>query len=192
MLALLFPTVVLLSAVATLIGAGAHLITVSLLLERTGERIGFVEWLVLGLPLAVVASHLAAETVLLTTTRRADRREPVRITVARLQEHSPTPVSGPLTTAETRCLLLLGTVGTDPGPSLSRTVPSAGEEATTAPLRATTAGDTPCRGSAHHGPARGRRAARARPGPRWRGRRRRSPPGPRWSDGPAAVRYGPR
>ncbi|MFF9013982.1 SLC13 family permease [Streptomyces sp. NPDC014870] len=110
MLALLFPTVVLLSAVATLIGAGAHLITVSLLLDRTGEPIGFVEWLVLGLPLAVVSSHLAAETVLLTTTRRAERREPVRITVARLQEHSPTPVSGPLTTAETRCLLLLGTV----------------------------------------------------------------------------------
>ncbi|MET9375089.1 SLC13 family permease [Streptomyces sp. NPDC002992] len=110
MLALLFPTVVLLSAVATLIGAGAHLITVSLLLERTGERIGFVEWLVLGLPLAVVSSHLAAETVLLTTTRRADRREPVRITVAHLQEHCPTAVSGPLTTEETRCLTLLGTV----------------------------------------------------------------------------------
>lgn len=46
----------------------------------------------------------------MTTTRRADRREPVRITVAQLQEHSPTAVSGPLTTAETRCLLLLGTV----------------------------------------------------------------------------------
>jgi hypothetical protein len=35
MLALLFPTVILLSAVATLIGAGAHLITVSVLFEAT-------------------------------------------------------------------------------------------------------------------------------------------------------------
>lgn len=109
-LALLFPTVILLSAVATLIGAGAHLITVGVLLERTGEGIGFARWLVLGLPLAVVASHLAAEAVLLTTTRREDRREPVRITVAALQEHSPTPVSGPLTAPEQRCLLLLCTV----------------------------------------------------------------------------------
>jgi di/tricarboxylate transporter len=110
MLALLFPTVVLLSAVATLIGAGAHLITVSVLWEQTGEQLGFVEWLLLGLPLAVVSSHLAAETVLLTTTSRAERRGPVSITPALLQEHSPTAVTGPLTTAETRCLLLLGTV----------------------------------------------------------------------------------
>ncbi|OAH12381.1 SLC13 family permease [Streptomyces jeddahensis] len=110
MLALLFPTVILLSAVATLIGAGAHLITVSVLWEATGERIGFTQWLLLGLPLAVVSSHLAAEAVLLTTTRRADRRGPVKITAEQIQEHSDDPVTGPWTPAETRCLLLLGTV----------------------------------------------------------------------------------
>ena len=66
MLALLFPTVILLSAVATLIGAGAHLITVSVLWETTGRHIGFTQWLLLGLPLAVASSHLAAELVLLT------------------------------------------------------------------------------------------------------------------------------
>ncbi|MGW6774566.1 SLC13 family permease [Streptomyces sp. NPDC055037] len=110
MLALLFPTVILLSAVATLIGAGAHLITVSVLWEQTGQRLGFVEWLLLGLPLAVVASHLAAEAVLLTTTTRADRRGPVHITAAEIQEHSGTPVDGPLTSPEARCALLLGTV----------------------------------------------------------------------------------
>ncbi|MEW1696080.1 MULTISPECIES: SLC13 family permease [unclassified Streptomyces] len=110
MLALLFPTVVLLSAVATLIGAGAHLITVGVLLEQTGEGIGFTRWLILGLPLAVVSSHLAAEAVLLTTTREKDRRGPVEITVAEIQEHSGTPVSGPLSPPELRCLLLLGTV----------------------------------------------------------------------------------
>ncbi|MFJ6181256.1 SLC13 family permease [Streptomyces sp. NPDC092295] len=110
MLALLFPTVILLSAVATLIGAGAHLITVSVLWEQTGQRLGFVEWLLLGLPLAVVSSHLAAEAVLLTTTTRADRRGPVHITAAEIQEHSGTPVDGPLTSSEARCALLLGTV----------------------------------------------------------------------------------
>ncbi|MFI9174376.1 SLC13 family permease [Streptomyces lincolnensis] len=110
MLALLFPTVILLSAVATLIGAGAHLITVSVLWETTGERIGFTEWLLLGLPLAVASSHLAAEAVLLTTTRRADRRGAVRITAEEIQRHTDTPVTGPWTQAETRCALLLGTV----------------------------------------------------------------------------------
>ncbi|MET9356490.1 SLC13 family permease [Streptomyces sp. NPDC006617] len=110
MLALLFPTVILLSAVATLIGAGAHLITVSVLWEATGDRIGFTQWLLLGLPLAVASSHLAAETVLLTTTRRTDRAGPVRITAEEIQRHSESPVAGPWTQAEKRCALLLATV----------------------------------------------------------------------------------
>ncbi|MEV2249120.1 SLC13 family permease [Streptomyces sp. NPDC050147] len=110
MLALLFPTVILLSAVATLIGAGAHLITVSVLWEATGERIGFTQWMLLGLPLAIASSHLAAEAVLLTTTRRADREGPVHITVEQLQEHSEQPVTGAWEPAETRCALLLATV----------------------------------------------------------------------------------
>ncbi|KDN75165.1 transporter [Streptomyces olindensis] len=110
MLALLFPTVILLSAVATLIGAGAHLITVSVLWETTGQHIGFTEWLLLGLPLAVVSSHVAAELVMLTTTRRADRRGPVRITPEQIQEHSEQPVTGPWSQAEKRCALLLATV----------------------------------------------------------------------------------
>ncbi|MFB7932153.1 SLC13 family permease [Streptomyces sp. NPDC056039] len=110
MLALLFPTVILLSAVATLIGAGAHLITVSVLWETTGQHIGFTQWLLLGLPLAVASSHLAAELVLLTTTRRADRRGPVSIAPEQIQEHSEQPVTGPWSQAEKRCALLLATV----------------------------------------------------------------------------------
>lgn len=110
MLALLFPTVILLSAVATLIGAGAHLITVNVLWETTGEHIGFAQWLVLGLPLAVAGSHLAAEAVLLTTTRREDRRGSVHITVENIAEHSDTPVTGPLSQREARSALLMITV----------------------------------------------------------------------------------
>lgn len=110
MLALLFPTVILLSAVATLIGAGAHLITVSVLWESAGEHVGFTQWLLLGLPLAIVTSHLAAEAVLLTTTRREDRRGQVRITVEDIQAHSPGAVSGPLSPPEARAALLLFTV----------------------------------------------------------------------------------
>ncbi|MEI5100118.1 SLC13 family permease [Streptomyces sp. PmtG] len=110
MLALLFPTVILLSAVATLIGAGAHLITVSVLWESAGAEIGFTKWLLLGLPLAIASSHLAAETVLLTTVRRADREGPIAITAEQIAEHSDRPVTGPWDPAETRCALLLATV----------------------------------------------------------------------------------
>ncbi|QDY80823.1 SLC13 family permease [Streptomyces qinzhouensis] len=110
MLALLFPTVILLSAVATLIGAGAHLITVSVLWEATGESIGFAEWLLIGLPLAIVSSHLAAEVVLFTTTKRADRTGPVHITAEEIQQHTEAPVTGPWSPAEARCALLMATV----------------------------------------------------------------------------------
>ncbi len=63
-LALLFPTVILLSAVASLIGAGAHLITAEMILRMGGERLDFFRWMVLGTPLAL-ASSLASTWVIL-------------------------------------------------------------------------------------------------------------------------------
>ncbi|MCG8927807.1 SLC13 family permease [Lentzea sp. CC55] len=76
-LGVVFPSVILLTAVATLVGAGAHLITSALLEEATGEGIGFGQWLLLGLPLAVVSAHVTAEIVLWLFTSRADRRQPL-------------------------------------------------------------------------------------------------------------------
>ncbi|MEV6237387.1 SLC13 family permease [Lentzea sp. NPDC051838] len=69
----LFPSVILLTAVASLVGAGAHLITTSLLETATGQGIGFGWWLLLGVPLAVVSAHVTAEIVLWLFTTRADR-----------------------------------------------------------------------------------------------------------------------
>ncbi|MBF8187582.1 anion permease [Nonomuraea sp. K274] len=109
-LALIFPTVILLSAVATLIGAGAHLISIEMLAHTTGQRIDFVQWLLLGVPLAIVSSHLAAELVLLLTTRRADRKGPVRITAESIGEATKTPVTGRLSEAQTRSATLLAVI----------------------------------------------------------------------------------
>jgi solute carrier family 13 (sodium-dependent dicarboxylate transporter), member 2/3/5 len=106
-LSLLFPTVILLSAVATLIGAGAHLITSHLLLTATGTGIGFGQWLLLGLPLAVVSSHLAAELVLLLFTRREDRARPLWIDVGQLRRLTNAPESRGLEPAEKRALAVL-------------------------------------------------------------------------------------
>ncbi|RSN29947.1 transporter [Amycolatopsis sp. WAC 04169] len=102
-LSVLFPTVVLLSAVSTLIGAGAHLVADQLLREATGDGIGFLRWLLLGLPLAVVSSHLAAEVVLRLFTTREDRRE-------RFDLRAEFPPRGPWTRTERFAAVTIGAV----------------------------------------------------------------------------------
>ena len=105
-LSLLFPSVILLSAVASYLGAGAHLITAQIL-DAAGHRsFGVATWLILGLPLAVVSSHVCTELILRLFTRREDRREPVSISLKDMQAHSASPISGPLTTAQTRSAML--------------------------------------------------------------------------------------
>jgi len=62
-LALLFPTIILLSAFASLLGAGAHIAAVELLGRMTGRTVTFAYWMMLGLPLAAASSFLAAEVI---------------------------------------------------------------------------------------------------------------------------------
>lgn len=109
-LAILFPSVILLSAVGSFLGAGAHLITSQILETATGSSFDFATWLLLGLPLALVASHLCAEIVLAMFTTRSERDRPLRISASDLEQHADTPVTGPLTVAESRAALLLGAV----------------------------------------------------------------------------------
>lgn len=63
-LALLFPTVILLSACASLIGAGAHLIAVDFMAKLGMEPISFARWMLLGAPFAVASSWLATWLIL--------------------------------------------------------------------------------------------------------------------------------
>ncbi|NYI76192.1 SLC13 family permease [Nocardioides panzhihuensis] len=117
-LALLFPTVILLSAVGSLLGAGAHLLTSQALAAATGTGIGYVGWLLPGLPLAVVSSHLAAELLLWMFTTREDRATRVQITpddfvderwssLSRPTDPLTGPLTGPLTTVQLRALVVL-------------------------------------------------------------------------------------
>ncbi|MDO5698052.1 MAG: SLC13 family permease [Dermatophilus congolensis] len=111
-LALLFPSVILLSAVASLLGAGAHLITSQILTTAGYDGFSFARWLLLGLPLALVASHLCTEIILLMFTTREDRREPVAVTLEEMARHAPVPITGPLTVAQSRSALLIAAVVT--------------------------------------------------------------------------------
>lgn len=62
-LALIIPTVVLFSAAATLIGAGAHLITVEMLAAAGLPTFSFVQWLWFALPYALLMAHISAEVI---------------------------------------------------------------------------------------------------------------------------------
>ncbi|KJQ54088.1 SLC13 family permease [Microbacterium sp. SA39] len=110
-LALLMPTVVLLSAVGSLLGAGAHIITDQLLRTSGAPGFSFLGWLWLGLPLAIVSSHVACEIILWRFTERVDRATPVRISPVEIERSSATAVTGPLSALERRAaILLLGVI----------------------------------------------------------------------------------
>lgn len=77
--ALLFPTVILLSAFASLTGAGAHVLAAELLDEVGDAEIGFALWALYGLPFAAASSFLAAETVLRLFVTPVDRAAPFAV-----------------------------------------------------------------------------------------------------------------
>lgn len=62
-LALLIPTVILVSTVSTLVGAGSHLIANDLLEQVSGERLSFARWALYGVPFGLVASLTACLVV---------------------------------------------------------------------------------------------------------------------------------
>ena len=81
-LALLVPTVILVSTVSTLIGAGSHLVANDLLERVAGRRIGFAEWLLYGLPFGIAAAYLSCFVVLWLFLDKERRRRPLSVTTA--------------------------------------------------------------------------------------------------------------
>lgn len=63
-LALLFPSVILLSAGASLIGAGAHLVAAGMLERQQGQSPGFLGWIALAAPFSLILSLLACAVLL--------------------------------------------------------------------------------------------------------------------------------
>ena len=92
-LALLFPSVILLSAGGSLIGAGAHLIAVEMMTRAGRPGLDYLDWIVLGLPFAVLCSLAATIAILTLFLSRAERscslerRSPERTPLTRPQIH---------------------------------------------------------------------------------------------------------
>lgn len=55
-LAIALPVNILLTAVASLVGAGAHLVINDILGQLTGQSLSFIEWIMMGLPFAAISS----------------------------------------------------------------------------------------------------------------------------------------
>lgn len=87
-LALLFPTIILLSAVASLLGAGAHLVTAEILLHMTGEQIGFGRWLQLGLPFALISCFGSMWMILRLFLTREERGQRLALNAEELTADS--------------------------------------------------------------------------------------------------------
>ncbi len=78
-LALLIPSVILVSTIASITGAGSHLIAVDLLAETSGKRISFGEWMLWGLPFALAAVAVTVVTVCRLFLTDAEQNMPVAI-----------------------------------------------------------------------------------------------------------------
>ncbi len=78
-LALVFPTAILLSAAASLTGAGAHLLTADLVAQLGGERLDFLRWLTLGLPFALLSSFGSTWVILRLFLTQSERRQALRL-----------------------------------------------------------------------------------------------------------------
>lgn len=97
-LALLFPTVILLSACASLLGAGAHLVAVDVMAEMGLRELSFIDWAMVGTPFAIVTSLIATETILLLFVDAADRNRRPQL---------PAPSQSPLGRAQWSIALLV-------------------------------------------------------------------------------------
>lgn len=97
-LALLMPTVILVATIATLIGAGSHLIANDLLKQIAGVQLSFSQWALYGLPFAIASSYISCWVImrLFLDSRRINRQ--LKVSSAKQQ---------PLSRAEWTTLLVV-------------------------------------------------------------------------------------
>jgi solute carrier family 13 (sodium-dependent dicarboxylate transporter), member 2/3/5 len=78
-LALIMVSGVLLSACASLLGAGAHVVAVDFMHGLTGNAPDYLQWLIWGAPFALLTSFAASYLAIFLFVPAADRNAPVRL-----------------------------------------------------------------------------------------------------------------
>lgn len=100
-LALLFPSVILLSAGASMLGAGAHLLALDLLRRLGLESPGFVGWIWLAAPFSIASCVVAAWTISRLFLDAGERRRGL---------HLPPPDGTPLAPAQRHVAMVVAGV----------------------------------------------------------------------------------
>ncbi|MDJ0682287.1 MAG: SLC13 family permease [Xenococcaceae cyanobacterium MO_167.B52] len=79
-LAMLIPTVILVSTIVSLVGAGSHLVANELLEQISGQYISFTQWVVYGLPFGVAASYISCWVIMkmFVNKRRLHQKLPIK------------------------------------------------------------------------------------------------------------------
>ena len=97
-IALLMPTVILVSTIGAIVGAGSHLIANDLLYQITQQRISFTQWAMYGLPFAIAASYSSCWVIMKLFLNKS-----------RLERYLPPHQlkQKPLSTAEIKTLLVV-------------------------------------------------------------------------------------
>jgi solute carrier family 13 (sodium-dependent dicarboxylate transporter), member 2/3/5 len=73
-LAVLFPTVIVLSCITSYLGAGANLMTVDFIEQYAGEKISYLDWLILGGPFGIISCLLSVFVITRVFLTAEDRK----------------------------------------------------------------------------------------------------------------------
>jgi solute carrier family 13 (sodium-dependent dicarboxylate transporter), member 2/3/5 len=80
-LAVLFPTVIVLSCITSYLGAGANLMTVDFIKQFSGEKISYLEWLLLGGPFGIISCLLSVFVITRIFLTKEDRKAVFKLNV---------------------------------------------------------------------------------------------------------------
>lgn len=97
-LAILMPTIILVSTIVALVGAGSHLVANDLLYQIANERISFTQWAIYGLPFGLVASYLSCWIILHLFLDRQRREQELKL---------PQRQQKPLSQSEIKTLIIV-------------------------------------------------------------------------------------
>lgn len=88
-LAILIPTIILVSTIVALVGAGSHLIANDLLQQIAQTQISFTQWAMYGLPFGLVASYLSCWVIMRLFLNQRQLRQPLHVSSGDRKPLSP-------------------------------------------------------------------------------------------------------
>ncbi len=97
-IAILMPTVILVSTIGTIIAAGSHLIANDLLYQISKQRISFTEWVVYGTPFGIIASYISCWVIMRMFLDKKRLQRPITL---------PLSKNKPLSKAEWATLIIV-------------------------------------------------------------------------------------